>query len=162
MQRTATLSVAAASVIARTLLALATMGSLSMAHAQPVVHDGIVTDPQGRTLYVFDKDAAFESHCEGGCLKAWPAYTGDAEPGAKLSPVAKRFGKGEPQQWAWKGKPLYYFAGDAQPGDRNGDGSGGVWHVVRPAPAATAASADTTTAPAAPAATSTSAYGYGY
>ena len=33
-------------------------------------------------------------------------------------------------QWAVKGKPLYYFAGDAKPGERNGDGSGGTWHVV--------------------------------
>lgn len=158
MQRTASTSISSASFFLRTLLALAAVGSFSAAQAQPIVHDGIVTDPQGRTLYVFDKDAAFESHCEGGCLKAWPAYTGDVQPGAKVADVAKRFGQGEPQQWAWKGKPLYYFAGDAQPGDRNGDGSGGVWHVVRPPVQAAAA-----TPSAEPAATAHGhGYGYGY
>jgi predicted lipoprotein with Yx(FWY)xxD motif len=38
-------------------------------------------------------------------------------------------------QWAFKGQPLYFFVGDAQPGDVNGDKSGGVWHVI-PAKAA--------------------------
>jgi len=124
------------------LLAIATITS---AHAQPVVRDGIVTDPAGRTLYVFDKDEALKSHCEGGCLTAWPAYVADSQPGATVSSAAKRFEQGQRQQWAWKGKPLYYFAGDAKPGDRNGDGSGGVWHVVRPAQAPTAAAQATPT-----------------
>jgi predicted lipoprotein with Yx(FWY)xxD motif len=30
------------------------------------------------------------------------------------------------------GKPLYRYAGDAQAGDVNGDGVGGVWHVAKP------------------------------
>ena len=34
-------------------------------------------------------------------------------------------------QWAYKGKPLYFFAGDAKAGDVNGDKQGGVWHVIR-------------------------------
>ncbi|RTL31984.1 MAG: hypothetical protein EKK47_06195 [Burkholderiales bacterium] len=38
------------------------------------------------------------------------------------------------QHWTWNGSPLYYFAGDTKPGDRNGDGRGGVWHVVKPTP----------------------------
>ena len=50
------------------------------------------------------------------------------------------------KQWTVGGKPLYYFAGDAKPGDRNGDGSGGVWHVVPPA--AVKQSAARTEAPA--------------
>lgn len=107
--------------------------AFNAAQAQPVVRDGIVTDPAGRTLYIFDKDESFKSNCAGACLQAWPAYTADAQPGAAVPDAAKRLDQGTPQQWAWKGKPLYYFAGDAKPGDRHGDGSGGVWHVVRPA-----------------------------
>ena len=42
--------------------------------------------------------------------------------------VARRSGG---QQWAWDGKPLYYFAGDARQGDAAGDGMGGTWHTVR-------------------------------
>ena len=34
-------------------------------------------------------------------------------------------------QWARDGKPLYVFAGDGQPGDAKGDGTGGVWHAVK-------------------------------
>jgi len=119
--------------------ALLAITTITVAYAQPVVRDGIVTDPAGRTLYTFDKDDAFKSHCEGGCLAAWPAYTADSQPGASVSSAAKRFEQGQRQQWAWQGKPLYYFAGDAKPGDLNGDGSGGVWHVIRPAKAAAAA-----------------------
>ena len=35
------------------------------------------------------------------------------------------------EQWAFKGMPLYYWAGDSKPGDTNGDGVGGVWHVLK-------------------------------
>ena len=28
------------------------------------------------------------------------------------------------------GRPLYFYIGDAVPGDTNGDGAGGVWHTV--------------------------------
>lgn len=37
------------------------------------------------------------------------------------------------QQWAFKSMPLYFFAGDAKPGEANGDKQGGVWHVIRSA-----------------------------
>ena len=102
------------------------------AHAQPVVTNGVVTDPAGRTLYVFDKDEPNISHCEGKCLQAWPAYVADAEAGAEVHSAATRLSSGNTKQWAWKGKPLYYFVGDAAPGQRAGDGSGGVWHIVQP------------------------------
>jgi len=39
---------------------------------------------------------------------------------------------GEPQL-TLNGWPLYYFAGDAAPGDTNGQGVGGVWWVLTPA-----------------------------
>lgn len=107
----------------------------ALAQAQPVVQDGILTDPAGRTLYVFDKDQPNVSHCKGGCLQAWPAYTAEPESGAAISSKASLFQHDGIQQWAWNGKPLYYFVGDAKPGDRNGDGSGNVWHIVKPAPA---------------------------
>lgn len=106
----------------------------SAAHAQPVARDGLLADATGRTVYTFDKDTAGKSNCAGGCLAAWPMFV--AKPGAKPQ---GDFGlieaTGGQQQWTIKGKPLYYFAGDTQPGERSGDGSGGVWHVV-PASAA--------------------------
>lgn len=111
------------------LLAILTTG----VQAQPVARAGLLADAAGRTLYTFDKDTTGKSNCSGGCLAAWPVFA--AKPGAKAQ---GDFGlidaAGGQQQWTIKGKPLYYFAGDAQPGERNGDGSGGTWHVV-PAPA---------------------------
>ncbi len=104
----------------------------SAAQAQAVVKEGVLTDATGRTLYTFDKDQANKSNCAGGCLQAWPAYVAEVAPGAKLLPGLTRFEQNGTQQWAWNGQPLYYFAGDAKPGDRNGDGKGGVWHVVKP------------------------------
>jgi hypothetical protein len=44
-------------------------------------------------------------------------------------------------QWTWNNKPLYLFAGDAQPVDKAGDGSGSVWHIVRPSGTVTGAAA---------------------
>lgn len=101
----------------------------SGAHAQPVARDGLLADAAGRTLYTFDKDTTGKSNCSGGCLAAWPQFV--AKPGAKaLGDFGLIEAAGGQQQWTVKGKPLYYFAGDAQPGERNGDGSGGTWHVV--------------------------------
>lgn len=103
--------------------------------AQPVMRDGVLADAAGRTLYIFDKDAPNKSNCSGGCLVAWPAFT------AKPEAVAKgEFGLiAGTRQWTVNGKPLYYFAGDTKPGDRNGNGQGGVWHVVSDKPVATSA-----------------------
>lgn len=144
----------------------ALLGSITVgAMAQPVIHDGIVTDPAGRTLYVFDKDQPNASHCAGPCLQAWPAYAAEPAQGVKLLAQATRFASGGAQQWAWKGRPLYYFVGDAKPGDRAGDGSGGVWHIVKPASqtaTAPAVNAQQATVPTTSAATTATAQGSGY
>lgn len=104
------------------------------AQAQPVVaQGGVLTDAAGRTLYTFDKDQPGKSNCQGGCAQNWPAYVAEPATGAKLPSQASRFEHDGMQQWAWNGSPLYYFAGDTKPGDKMGDGKGGVWHVVKPA-----------------------------
>lgn len=105
--------------------------------AQPVARNGLLADSAGRTLYIFDKDTPGKSNCTGGCLTAWPAFV--AKPNAKPEGDFDLVTSNGTPQWAFKGKPLYYFAGDASPGDRNGDGSGGTWHVV-PASAVSAGS----------------------
>lgn len=112
-----------------TLLAAAVLALLTSAvQAQPVVRDGVLADAAGRTVYTFDKDEANKSNCAGGCLVAWPAFV--AKPGAVAQGDFGLIDANGAKQWTVKGKPLYYFAGDAKPGDRNGDGSGGVWRIV--------------------------------
>ena len=81
------------------------------------------------TLYTFDKDSAVTSTCYGDCAVNWPPYLADA--GATmdgLTVIARNDGT---QQWAKDGAPLYFWIGDAAPGDTNGDGVGGVWHIAK-------------------------------
>ena len=113
----------------QSLLAAAVLALLeSGIQAQPVVRDGTLADAAGRTVYTFDKHELNKSNCAGGCLATWPAFA--AKAGATPQGDFGLMEVNGAMQWTVKGKPLYYFAGDAKPGERNGDGSGGVWHVV--------------------------------
>lgn len=86
----------------------------------------------GFTLYVFDNDLAAPgtSTCNGGCAATWPPLLvadGVATGVADLGTIARSDGS---MQATHDGRPLYFFSGDSAPGDTNGDGLGGVWHVV--------------------------------
>ena len=35
------------------------------------------------------------------------------------------------KQWAYDGKPMYFYQGDVKAGDAMGDGMGGMWHVIK-------------------------------
>ena len=92
----------------------------------------ILVDGDGRTLYAFTKDKGDQSACSGQCASNWPALTGSATAGtgvqaALLSTSMQADGKA---QVTYGGKPLYYFAGDAKPGDTNGQGVGNAWFVL--------------------------------
>jgi len=55
-----------------------------------------------------------------------------AEKGASLGEgwtMVKR--KDGHEQWAYDGKPVYFYMDDKKKGDMKGDGVGGVWHVVK-------------------------------
>ena len=96
----------------------------------------IMVDESGMTLYGFTKDADGSPTCQGACADAWPPSLVDsAELPAGLDPavftvVERPDGRFQLKAGKW---PLYRFAGDAAPGDTNGQGSGGVWFVVDPA-----------------------------
>jgi len=36
------------------------------------------------------------------------------------------------KQWAYKGKPLYFWVGDTKVGDKTGDGVNKVWQLAKP------------------------------
>jgi predicted lipoprotein with Yx(FWY)xxD motif len=92
-----------------------------------------LVDAKGMTLYLFDKDKeAGKSTCYGGCAKSWPPYTpavGQSEPVSPLTVIARDDGT---KQYAYKGKPLYYYAKDGRPGDVKGEGVGKAWWIVKP------------------------------
>jgi len=92
----------------------------------------ILVDADGRTLYAFTKDKGDQSACSGDCSTNWPALTGTATAGtgaqaALLSTAMQANGS---SQVTYSGKPLYYFAGDAKPGDTKGQGVGSVWFAI--------------------------------
>jgi predicted lipoprotein with Yx(FWY)xxD motif len=92
----------------------------------------ILVDGEGRTLYAFTKDKGDQSVCSGDCATSWPALTGTATAGSGaeatlLSTSMQADGK---SQVTYGGKPLYHFAGDAKPGDTNGQGVGNVWFAL--------------------------------
>jgi predicted lipoprotein with Yx(FWY)xxD motif len=93
------------------------------------------SDKDQFTLYTFDNDAAGVSNCAGDCAVSWPPFIApDEEPATgKFSKVTRTEGD---MQWAYNDKPLYFFGGDTEKGQMNGDGLGGVWHIVEPAPVA--------------------------
>ena len=106
------------------------------------ISNGVMASMEGKTLYTFDKDAAGQSNCNSGCAAAWPPFmvANAALAGGDFSIVKRDDGA---SQWAFKGKPLYFFAGDARAGDVNGDKQGGVWHVLRGESKRTSAAPDT-------------------
>ncbi len=95
--------------------------------------DGTLIGPDGRTLYVFAKDVAGsgQSACVGACAANWPplSVAASAKPLGDYTIITRADGS---KQWAFKGMPLYYYAKDAKPGDRQGDGVGGQWRVAKP------------------------------
>jgi predicted lipoprotein with Yx(FWY)xxD motif len=90
------------------------------------------TDPQGMTLYVFDKDTPGVSNCSGACAATWPAYAASTATTvtlpAHITVIQRADGT---SQFAWDGRPLYHYANDKAVGDTNGDGIGGIWHIVK-------------------------------
>ncbi|MBS1140964.1 MAG: hypothetical protein H6R13_2417 [Proteobacteria bacterium] len=102
--------------------------------ASPAMVSGdMLTGSNGMTLYTFDKDAAGsgKSVCNGPCATNWPplfAMDGDMASG-DYSIVMRDDGK---KQWAFKGKPLYYWVKDMKAGDKTGDGFNNVWRVAKP------------------------------
>lgn len=93
--------------------------------------NGALVGPNGMTLYTFDRDAGGKSMCNGPCATNWPPLMAPASAGASgdWSVITRDDGS---RQWAWRGKPVYYWIKDARPGDRTGDGVNNVWHLARP------------------------------
>lgn len=95
----------------------------------------IWVDPNGMTLYTFDKDKKGEkaSACTGSCIKEWPPLVAPAGATASgdwtLLAVVDASGKTE-KMWAYDGHPLYLFVDDKKAGDVTGDGKDG-FHVAK-------------------------------
>jgi predicted lipoprotein with Yx(FWY)xxD motif len=105
----------------------------------------VLVNGQRRTLYLFEKDKGSASSCYGACASIWPplttgaTVTGSAKGlaglglnAAKLGSTKRTDGKNEV---TYAGHPLYTYAGDAKPGDVQGQGLdqfGAEWYVLAP------------------------------
>ena len=126
----------AISIVAAALLVMAASGiAVAQTPAMPAaVHssNGTFTDAKGMTLYTFDNDKEpNKSACAGNCLNNWPVLKAEAadKDMGDWKVITRDDGT---KQWAYKGKPLYYFAMDKAAGDKLGDGRGMVWHIAKP------------------------------
>ena len=115
-----------------TSLALSLGACASSGGTPTKTQSGVLTDPAGMTLYVFDKDAAGsgKSMCNGKCAENWPplAAAESDKTSGDFAVIAREDGK---KQWAFKGKPLYFWSKDQKPGDTTGEGFNNVWHVAK-------------------------------
>ena len=91
-------------------------------------------DGQGLTLYIFTKDGPDQSNCNASCMANWPPLLTEGNPilgpgtdDSKLGTTLLADGR---QIFTYDHMPLYYYAGDSNPGDVNGQGVGGVWYMV--------------------------------
>lgn len=95
-----------------------------------------LTGRDGLTTYFFAADAApGVSVCEGDCLAAWPPVTvppgntvaaGDGVPGV----LGLITGSDGSTQVTYDGRPLYYWQGDTEAGQTNGQGVNDIWWVA--------------------------------
>jgi predicted lipoprotein with Yx(FWY)xxD motif len=91
-----------------------------------------LVDAKGMTLYILDRDTtANKSTCNAQCAINWPPLmaAADAKDNGAYTVITRDDGG---KQWAYKGKPLYFWKDDKKAGDADGDGRNNVWHIAAP------------------------------
>jgi predicted lipoprotein with Yx(FWY)xxD motif len=94
----------------------------------------VLANPHGMTVYYYsvDKKGSGVSSCTGTCATEWPPVVSPVRIPAgvklagKVSYIVRANGV---RQVTINGYPVYRYAGDHAPGEANGSGIGGVWHV---------------------------------
>ncbi|GAB7545356.1 COG4315 family predicted lipoprotein [Cupriavidus sp. CuC1] len=111
---------------------LSVMAAVAAVRAQPSYSGGILVNADGMTLYVFDRDVAGSgrSAWRGQGTNLWLPARAKPEVTA-VEPFSILEREDGTRQWAYKGKPLYLYAGDRRPGERSGDNFKNIWHIVR-------------------------------
>lgn len=114
----------------------------------------VLVSAQGKTLYHLSVEQNGKFFCtSAACVSEWPPVSA-SDTNSSVSGLEAVTRPDGTKQLAYKGQPLYTFAGDKAPGEANGQGvvaDGGTWSAVT----ANASGANTPSAPAsAPAAAS--------
>lgn len=114
---------------------LTASGKTSILAEDPAAPDSFITTVTSfdqHTLYTFDNDANSVSNCSANCAVTWPPFLANvnSEATGDFSIFTREDGT---KQWAYQQQPLYFFANDTDKAQANGDGLGGVWHIIKPA-----------------------------
>ena len=99
----------------------------------------VLTDGQGRTLYLFEADKPNLSKLSTAGLSIWPPFAAAGKPQAEGGALAAKLGTitgadGKPQV-TYDRHPLYYYVADTKPGQTKGqalDQFGAEWYVLAP------------------------------
>jgi predicted lipoprotein with Yx(FWY)xxD motif len=93
----------------------------------------ILTDGAGRVLYYFAADTPGGNPLFSG--SSWPYVTVPAAPkadaGVSAMLASSTFGKPGGPYLTINGRPAYYYVGDSEAGQANGQGAGWVWWTIR-------------------------------
>jgi predicted lipoprotein with Yx(FWY)xxD motif len=102
----------------------------------------ILVAGNGMTLYLFEADTGTDSTCFDACAAEWPPYLTDGQPEAGsgadsslIGTTTRQDGSQKSTQVTYNGHPLYFYDGDSQPGDTNGnnlDLYGAEWYALTP------------------------------
>jgi predicted lipoprotein with Yx(FWY)xxD motif len=106
----------------------------------------VLASTGGRTLYYYggDQPGSGKSVCTGSCATAWPPLvTPVAAPaGIRLyGPIGSITRANGVRQVTIDGYPVYTYSGDTGPGQANGNGVAGEWHLIKFRAAAASATA---------------------
>ncbi len=99
----------------------------------------VLTDGQGRTLYLFEADKPNLSELSTAGLSIWPPFAATGKPQAGSGALAAKLGTitgadGKPQV-TYDRHPLYYYVADTKPGQTKGQALnqfGAEWYVLAP------------------------------
>lgn len=108
-------------------------GAVTVATAETSLGE-VLVDGEGMTLYLFTDDTDGTSTCYDQCEANWPPLLVEGEAGVEGGVDEALLGTTERDdgstQVTYNDWPLYYWVDDAEPGDVNGQGVGGVWYVL--------------------------------
>ncbi len=182
MNRTRFLIVTLFAVILAVVVVATSAGSTKKQHQPAVAPSSAIgvkqtslgktlVDAKGRTLYLFQGDQPNVSRLSAAGQAVWPPFNANAKPaatgGASAAQIGTIAGTNGRTQVTYNGHPLYYYVGDHNPGQTNGQGLnqfGGLWYVLSPGGVAVT-STPAAAAPSAPANSGSSTgggSGYGY
>jgi predicted lipoprotein with Yx(FWY)xxD motif len=131
----------------RTLLTITTLLALAVAAPaawaddlpKPLKHRKagdlgmVLTGPRDMTLYTYANDTEpNKSTCTDACAANWPPFKPEANAPAPTAPLTVLRRIDGSMQYAWKGKPLYYWKNDKKPGDTGGHKFRDVWFAAQP------------------------------